>query len=243
MVNGWTTLAQRTQAMLLPPSCVLCGDHGQPPLLDICMHCVTDLPPNLAPCPLCAQPRQPGMEFTWPCGQCLSKPHPFDRALAPFIYDYPLDHLIHAFKYGGVLSYGRVLGMLLAYYLRTRGEPLPEALIPVPLHAARQRERGFNQAYELARPLSQLLGIPIDDMLCRRKRETQDQTELTAGERRRNVRNAFSLLRKPLYKHVALIDDVLTTGSTVGEVARMLKSGGVARVEVWTVARAVQRSS
>lgn len=237
MVNGWTSFAHKAQALLLPPSCVLCGDQGQPPLLDICAGCVTDLPPNLAPCPLCAQPRQPGTEFTWPCGRCLRHPHPFDRALAPFLYDYPLDHLIHAFKYRGALSYGRVMGMLLAYYIRSRGEPLPEALIPIPLHAARQRERGFNQAFELARPLSQLLAIPIDDMLCRRKRETQDQTELKAAERRKNVRGAFSLLRKPTYTHVALIDDVLTTGSTSGEVARLLKEVGVKKVELWTVAR------
>jgi len=242
MVNGWTAIAQRAQAWILPPSCILCGDRGQPPLLDICAPCAADLPPNLAPCPLCANPLEAGADFTWPCGQCLHQPQPFDRALAPFVYDYPLDQLIHSFKYGGVLAYGRVLGTLLAYHIRTRGEPLPEVLVPVPLHSTRQRERGFNQAHELSRPLSQLLGIPIDDLLCRRKRATEDQTELKAAQRRKNVRNAFSLLRQPTVTHAALVDDVLTTGSTAGELTQLLKSNGVKRVEVWTVARATQKS-
>jgi ComF family protein len=162
----------------------------------------------------------------------------FDRAVAPYLYDYPLDHLIHAFKYGGVLSYGRVLGTLLAHRLRARTDALPQALIPVPLHDTRHRERGFNQAYELSRPLSSLLGIEVDDELCRCKRPTVDQTELTAAERRRNVKNAFKLTRQPEYSHVALVDDVLTSGSTTNEIAGLLKQAGVQRVEVWAIARA-----
>lgn len=235
MVNGWL---QTAQTVLLPPSCILCGDHGQRPTLDICEPCSADLPPNLYPCPVCAQPLMDQGDTAWPCGHCAREPRMFDRAVAPYLYDYPLDHLIHAFKYHGVLSYGRVLGTLLAYHLRARKEALPEALVPVPLHHTRHRERGFNQAYELARPLSSLLGIPIDDNLCRCRRPTVDQTELTAVERRKNVRGAFKLNYRPGYKHVALIDDVLTSGSTANAIARLLKRAGVRRVEIWTIARA-----
>lgn len=245
MVNGWTAgwtaLAQRTQSWILPPSCVLCGDRGQPPLLDICVPCAADLPLNATPCPRCAQPLPPGLVLPGPCGRCLHQSHPFDRALAPFLYDYPLDHLIHAFKYGAVLAYGRVLGMLMAHYVCARQEPLPQALLPVPLHPKRHRERGFNQAHELARPLAELLEIPIDGTLCRRRRATEDQTELDAAQRRRNVRDAFCLTREPRYSHVALIDDVLTTGSTTGEMARILKRAGVERVDVWAIARAASQ--
>ncbi len=245
MVNGWTAgwnaLARRTQCWILPPSCVLCGDRGQSPLLDICAPCAADLPLNPSACPRCAQPLLPGFVVPGACARCLSRPHPFDRALAPFLYDYPLDHLIHAFKYGAVLAYGRVLGTLLAHYVCARGEPQPQALLPVPLHPKRHRERGFNQAHELARPMAELLEIPIDDTLCRRRRATEDQTELNAAQRRRNVRNAFCLTRKPQYTHVALIDDVLTTGSTAGEVAKILKLQGVERVEVWAIARAASQ--
>lgn len=237
MVNEWTRIAHSS---VLPPSCILCGDRGQRPILDICSPCADDLPPNTHPCPVCAQPYGGRDDQPWPCGQCIKKERRFDRAIAPYLYDYPLDHLIHAFKYRGVLSYGRVLGTLLAQHIRARTDPLPEALIPVPLHHTRHRERGFNQAYELSRPLSTLLGIPVDDTLCHCKRPTVDQTELTSAERRRNVKGAFKLKGKPQYRHVALIDDVLTTGSTTNEIARLLKKAGVGRVEVWTIARAGQ---
>ncbi len=235
MVNG---CLQLVQACLLPPSCILCGDRGQPPALDICSPCAADLPPNLDACPVCAHPLS-DQETAWPCERCQHLPRVFDRAVSPYIYDYPLDHLIQGFKYGGALPYGRVLGTLLAHHIRAHSQgPLPDALIPVPLHSARHRERGFNQAYELARPLSRLLGIPIADDLCHRRRETADQTELTAAERQKNVRDAFRLLHTPAHRHVALIDDVLTTGSTTNEIARVLRRAGVGRIEVWTVARA-----
>jgi len=156
----------------------------------------------------------------------------------PYRYAYPLDQLIRAFKYRGVLAYGRVLGTLLAEWLAVRRAPLPQVIVPVPLHPSRHRERGFNQASELARPISRRLDIPFDDRLCRRNRATADQTELGAGSRRSNVRRAFEVAGTLGLRHVAVLDDVLTTGSTANEIARVLKRAGVRIVEVWAVARA-----
>jgi ComF family protein len=156
----------------------------------------------------------------------------------PFRYTYPLDQLIRAFKYRGILSYGRVLGSLLADRLSSRQGTMPELIVPVPLHPSRHRERGFNQASELARPVSQCLNVPFDERLCRRIRATVDQTELDARSRRQNVRGAFEVAGKTALRHVAVLDDVLTTGSTANEIARMLMRAGVETVEIWAVARA-----
>lgn len=236
MVDVWL---QNIQGLLFPPSCILCGGRGQRPILDLCAGCAADLPQNANSCVRCALPLagddSPGRE----CGKCLGRAPAFDRAVVPFRYAYPVDELIRAFKYQGALARGRVLGTLLAQHLRASDSALPQALIPVPLHADRYRERGFNQAHELARPLSSLLDIAIEDRLCRRVRGTQDQTELNARQRRKNLRKAFELTRATDLEHVALIDDVLTTGSTAGELARVLKRAGVKIVDVWAVARAV----
>ncbi len=238
MVDGWL---HRIQAIVLPPSCILCGDRGQQPLLDLCFGCAADLPANAGACARCAAPLPIEPAGCLECGRCMTRPPAFDRAVVPHLYGYPLDRIIQMFKYHGALAFGRVLGTLLARHLQAgaNARRAPQALIPVPLHPARHRERGFNQALELARPVSEMLDIRIDDGLCRRVRDTRDQTELDARERRKNIRRAFALTRDPVVEHVALIDDVLTTGSTTAELARTLKRAGVKTVEVWAVARAV----
>ena len=235
MVNGWL---KSIQAVLLPPHCVLCGGAGERPLLDLCAPCAADLPRNLDACARCAAPLPPGTPFGSICGACLKRRPRFDDALAPFCYAYPLDHLVRDFKYRGRLAYGRVLGTLLAQHLQRQAAPLPELLLPVPLHCARQRERGFNQSCEIARHVAEQLDIALDESLCIRARATLDQARLTARERRSNVRGAFALARRPRGAHVAILDDVLTTGSTLNELARILKRGGVKRVSAWAVARA-----
>ena len=235
MVNDWL---KRVQAILLPPYCVLCGGDGQPPLLDLCAPCDADLPRNSHACVRCAAPLPSSAVPELTCGACLRRPPRFDRATVPFRYAYPLDHLVRDFKYHGRLAYGRVLGTLLADFLAAEDLPRPDVLIPVPLFPARHRDRGFNQAYEIARPVADRLHIPIEDRLCSRVRATEDQTTLTAALRRRNVRRAFALTRRPGARHVAILDDVLTTGSTVNEMTRVFKRSGVRTVSVWAVARA-----
>lgn len=238
MVDDWL---QSVQGFLLPPSCILCGGRGQSPTLDLCAGCAADLPINVPACARCASPLAGDQGVALECGKCLVRPPAFDRAFVPFRYAYPLDHVVRAFKYQSRLAWGRVLGMVLAQQLRARATVFPQAIIPVPLHPERHRERGFNQAEELARPVSRSLGIAVDDRLCRRVRATQDQTELDARERRKNLRKAFVVTRAPKVRHVALLDDVLTTGSTVSELARTLKRAGVKVVDVWAVARAARK--
>jgi ComF family protein len=236
LVNTWL---KNIQALLLPPHCVLCGAAGQSPLLDLCEACEADLPRNADACARCAMPLPAGAPGGSICGACLGRPPCFDTALVPFRYAYPLDHLVKDFKYHGRLACGRVLGTVFARHVQAQGSELPERLVPVPLHAARHRERGFNQSSEIAHHVARALGIALDENLCRRVRATADQATLTAKERRQNLRGAFALERPPHARHIAILDDVLTTGSTADELARTLKRGGVARVSVWAVARAI----
>lgn len=171
------------------------------------------------------------------CGQCLRREPPWDGAWAPFRYGWPLDRLETRFKFGDDLAAGRTLAAL------WREEPapveLPALLVPVPLHRARLRQRGYNQALELARPLAAMLGIPLGQDVLVRTRDTSAQTELDRTARRRNVRGAFAVRENAvLPDHIALFDDVMTTGATMAECARLLKRAGVQRVDAWALARA-----
>jgi ComF family protein len=206
-------------------------------LLDLCEPCDAELPRNRDACVQCAIALPPGTPAGARCGRCLGRPPRFDHAVVPFRYAYPLDHLVKEFKYHGRLAYARVLGTLLAEHVRTQAVPLPELLVPVPLHPARYRERGFNQSEEIARHVAAELGVALDSRLCRRARATADQTRLAARERRQNLRGAFALELAPRARHIAILDDVLTTGSTANELARTLLRGGVKQVSVWAVAR------
>ena len=227
-------LTTRIARWLWPYVCVLCRRTAQPGL-DICSACDRDLPVNELACPRCAMPLGVSADA---CGACLRRPPFFHAAYAPFRYDYPVDWLIHGLKYRREGPCGAVLGALLARRLLQRPRSaLPQAIIPMPLSAPRYRQRGFNQAYELARPLRAALAIDVRADLVVRQRETMEQAGLKQKERRRNVRGAF-VLRQPLPGgHFAILDDVITTGSTTSEVAKVLLRGGATRVEVWAVAR------
>lgn len=218
---------------LLPPRCLLCSARGANGL-DLCMDCAAELPRNRYCCARCALPMPTSAAL---CGQCQRRTPPWDAAWAPFRYGWPLDRLESRYKFAADLAAGSALTRL------WQREPipiaLPELILPVPLHRARLRQRGFNQALELARPLAHSLGIPLRSDLLQRLKPTTAQTELDAGARRRNVRGAFVLCEGVVWPaHVAIIDDVMTTGATLGECARVLKRGGVQRVDVWALARA-----
>ena len=172
------------------------------------------------------------------CGQCSLRPPPWSLVQSGLRYAFPVDRLLPRFKFHGDLAAGEVLATLLQWSLDPA--ETPEALVPVPLHRARLRERGYDQALELARFLQRDGGPPVLADRLRRLRHTAPQSELGAAARRDNVFGAFALHGDgPLPAHVALVDDVLTTGATVGECARVLLSAGVRRVDVWTVARAL----
>ena len=232
VIGAWL---DAVQAWLLPPVCLLCGAAGSDGR-DLCAACSADLPPNDRACPSCALSLAPGQ--AGPCGACLARPRAFDRAFAPFRYRSPLDHLIRGLKFDGRLSHARLLGDLFADRLVARGAPWPDCIIPVPLHPLRLRERGFNQALELARASARRLRIPLAREGLRRIRHTTPQTRLDARQRRTNPLGAFAPGPLPAGARVALMDDVITTASTVAECARVLRANGAATVEAWAIARA-----
>lgn len=173
------------------------------------------------------------------CGHCRRRRRIFDAAFVPYRYEFPLVELIHRLKYGGQIAIGRIVGTLLARRLAEQGRPRVDAIVPVPLHAARESKRGYNQAREIAMFAAELLGVPMEDRLVRRQRATVEQTLLPAAARRRNLRGAFEVRAASVPLRVAIVDDVLTTGATAGALALALKRAGCRQVEVWAVARAV----
>lgn len=203
-------------ATIFPPQCCLCGFPGNSLDLDLCGHCLTGMP--------------------W-------SPEERPDSLVAMRFAPPADDLIRDLKYRGITPNARVLGVLLARVVLERELELPALLVPVPLHDARLRERGFNQAAALARFAGRMLGVPFAPRALVRLRDTPSQTTLTEEERHRNVRGAFAvhgpraLRRLSAARHVAVIDDVMTTGSTLKEVESVLLAAGVRRVDSWAVAR------
>lgn len=227
------TLWQACRHMLLPLRCLLCGAAGSDGL-DLCADCRAELPRNRLCCARCALPLATAAPL---CGECVRKAPAWDAAWVPFRYGWPLDRLESRYKFGADLAAGRVLSTL----WRRESCPiaLPQLLLTVPLHRSRLRQRGYNQSLELARPLARQFGVPLRHDLLQRVHATEAQTELDAVSRRRNVRGAFALREGTLLPdHVAVLDDVMTTGATVAECTRVLRRAGVARVDVWALARA-----
>ena len=220
---------------LLPQRCRLCHAplHGAQPLCDRCFRA---LPHLTHACPGCALPLDARTPPGSRCGECLADPPPFDRARSPFRYHAPLNDLVSHFKYHRGLSDGRLLGELLARHMAHQGAGV-DLLLPMPLHPARLRERGFNQAGELARVVSQVCRIPWRSDLLVRDQPSASQREADRKTRLRNVRSAFRCRSKDLPARAALIDDVITTGATARAAAACLKQAGVDWVEIWAVAR------
>lgn len=224
---------------LYPPRCRLCGDAGAAGI-DLCHECRCELPWNRTACPRCAHPlttETAARHGETACPQCRHRPARFDAAMAPLLYEPPAEGLIHRFKFHGQLADGRLLGVLLARAVARRGTAPPQAVIPIPSHRTRLRERGFEPTREIARWLRrELPELRILDALEKR-RATPMQSALPARQRRGNVRGAFTLRHHNLPRHIAVLDDVVTTGATIEEAARMLRGAGVERLELWAVAR------
>lgn len=226
-------LGTRVQRWLLPLRCLLCSAPGANGI-DLCADCAGELPRNTSCCARCALPLAIPAAV---CGECQRRPPPWDAAWAPFRYAWPLDRLESRYKFGRDLAAGRVLAAMWQAAPHTRD--LPDLILPVPLHRGRLRQRGYNQALELAKPLARAWNIPLRHDLLQRQRATPAQTELDAVTRRRNMHGAFAVQPNiQLPTHVALLDDVMTTGATLAECARVLKRAGVQRVDVWALARA-----
>lgn len=215
---------------LYPIYCPLCGQPGE---TGICVTCQTGLARIEHPCPRC------GANFSGPgeCGSCqINTPH-YDLTFAPFRYEPPLSHLIQRLKYQRRIGAARHLAALLSHSLIQSATPRPELLIPVPLHFNRLMWRGFNQSVELGRYLSSTLQIPLDRTLAYRNRSTRAQTTMRIKQRKRNVKDCFDLCRPLQAKSVAIIDDVVTSGETVNELARVLREHGAALIQVWAPLR------
>ncbi len=228
----WATLLD----LVLPPRCVLCGEPCG--TICICPLCKNDLPWHGPHCLRCGLPL--GSPRDKICGACIQNAPPFIRTVCPLLYEFPANRLVQAFKFKRQLAAGRVLSHLLCEYVTEQGLDRPDTLIPVPLHNRRLIQRGFNQAYELASYAGKVLDIPLLANSLRRRRHTRAQSGLSRKQRRKNLQGAFYWhgTLKP-GRHVALIDDVMTTGTTVTECARILKKAGAKRVDVWAAARAV----
>ncbi|WP_375741117.1 phosphoribosyltransferase family protein [Pseudomonas boanensis] len=238
-MHPWLTrLWQRRPAWLTPsPVCLLCGGTGVD--LPICAGCEAELPWLGGRCSICALPL-PTLDL--PCGECLKRLPPFTRVEAPWRYGFPVDSLITRFKHQGQWPMGRLLAELLGHHLAhaySEGLPRPAALLPVPLAPRRLRQRGFNQAQMLARWLGDDLGLTVRANWLQRISETPAQQGLDAKARRRNLRQAFDLATdaQPAGLHLAIVDDVLTTGTTAHYLARLLKRHGAERVDIYCLAR------
>ena len=217
----------------LGQDCLLCGATSVSDIL--CTACAADLPQLPQPaCPRCALPT-PNGEI---CGHCLRKPPHYDATRAAYRYDFPLDKLIQSFKYAHRLALGAYFGQQLS----ALGEGIAgDLIIPLPLHPERLRERGFNQALELARPVSKAWRLPIDATSCSRSRNTTAQANLPWRERVKNMRGAFHCATDLAGKRIILVDDVMTTGASLNECARTLKLHGAREVSVLLVARALPK--
>ncbi len=217
----------------------MCGAGGGS---ELCAGCERELPVNTSCCVRCAVPL-PETKGELLCGPCTQQPPAYDRALSPLRYAYPADKLIQKLKFNAQLHLARLLGERLAEHVARHVAQPPQAIIPVPLHRSRLRERGFNQALELARPIARRLNIPLDYHSSARLRATAAQSLLPAAQRRRNIQGAFQITRPLAARHVAIVDDVMTTGHTVEEFAATLRKAGVEKIEVWVLARAAQAAT
>jgi len=233
-VNIWSIIDRHSA---ITTTCVLCGRRDpHSGYTGLCLDCHGELPAIRRPCHRCGLPL-PDAPRIGVCGRCQANPPPYGRCVAPLAYTPPVPQLIGGLKYGHRLHYARVLGELLAVHLAHRHAPLPELILPVPLHAGRIRERGFNQALEIALAAGKRLRIRVDRTRLRRTRPTLPQTGLDRRSRLQNLKEAFELGDGPAASHVAVLDDVVTTGATVGTIAKVLHRAGIPEVSVWAIAR------
>jgi len=234
-LSNWETF----KSWWLPSICVLCSALAKRHL-DLCVHCEAELPWLTSACQICAVPLvATENKSARICGKCIQYPPAFSAVKTLFHYQPPIDNFIMALKFHQQLLYARLFGELLSLQLQKIYEEseLPELIIPVPLHSTRLRERGFNQAVEIARPIAKQLRLPLDIHSCERVRMTTAQSLLPANERHNNIKNAFAVKIPIATKYVAIVDDVITTGQTVNELSKVLHQVGVERIDIWSVAR------
>ncbi|MCW8930582.1 MAG: ComF family protein [Gammaproteobacteria bacterium] len=228
---------------LLPKHCLFCLEKTQSHF-DLCDHCIKSLTLNNHCCQRCASPLEASLFIARErnitlCGNCLSHHYHYDRVYSPFVYSEEMRYLIKKLKYQKKIHFAQALAKLFLQKIHdTNDFQLPQTIIPMPMHPKRLRQRGFNQALELSRFFASHYKLPLNYTSLIRSRYTDLQAGMNAIERQKNVQKAF-LVKKPInYEHIALIDDVMTTGSTVNEAAKILKQSGIKKVDIWIIARA-----
>jgi len=239
-------MIKRILDILYPRRCILCLS-ADPALsrtdIDLCPDCRNELQFVEHSCYQCGIPLQSTLVGQL-CGQCLQKSPAYDQVISIYHYRQPLVWLIAQMKFNKKRLIARLLSQLMTEYLltikKTRQLALPDAIIPVPLHHKRQYQRQFNQSEELAITLSDALNIPLDTQYLQRHINSAQQSGLDAKQRKKNVKGIFKIhnKRQQHYRHVAIVDDVMSTGSTVNEIARVLKRSGIKQIDVWVLARA-----
>jgi len=225
-LGAWARAPWRSEA-----DCLFCGAASDSAA---CAACVDALPRIARPCPRCGL----ALEERGPCGRCVQRVPPFDAVAARFAYRFPIDRAVLRFKFAGDLAMGRWLALELAAHVE--GRERPQLLVAPPTTRERLARRGFDPALEVARRIGRRLGVKCDPGAVARLRDTAHQPGLTRRSRRANLRGAFRCTRDLRGLHVAVVDDVVTSGATAEAMAIALREAGAARVEVWAVARTPQ---
>ena len=218
----------------LPDICFFCAEETQL-IPGLCDSCIRALPKNSLFCPRCANPTS-APTF---CPECLLDPPYFTTTISPFLYTDRAKSLVSSAKFYGDLRATASIGHLLGRYVSQVSDFLPDMLVPVPMHPSRLRKRGYNQAVEITRVLQHYVPVPMGTMVCQRRVATEAQSRLTSlALRRRNVAGAFVADEVPSdVHHIILVDDVMTTGSTLRAIAQCLIQAGISRVDNWVFSR------
>lgn len=242
MIDIWSNINQAGIALghwLYPPDCALCGASADD--IELCAGCLRELPWNRIACGFCALPLLAGSNNLVPCARCQQSAPVVDDAWSALVYDDRIRWLHRQFKFGRRLGHCRLLSQLLAQSLTLAIESgcidPPDRVVVMPLHRYRLGLRGFNQSLELMRPAARRLGLMIDYSSLQRIKATAAQSTTPADRRRQNVRGVFACPSSLAGAHVALFDDVVTTGETMSEAARVLRRAGAARISAWSLAR------
>ena len=246
-------LAKKCLLNLFPSRCLLCqktiisrSERESDEKIEICHKCLTALSYNKIFCNRCAVPLVAEGSGSVYCGRCIKKSPAFDYVYSPLCYENDVVRLVHQLKFNKKITFARTLGeMMLDCWLskieeKNSGDVREkiDCLLPVPLHRSRMQQRGFNQSIELSRVISKKLNVPIECSAVSRMRSTESQSGLSFTQRRKNIKGAFEIVQKISASHVLIVDDVMTTGSTVDELAHVLKQQGVKQVGVLCLARA-----
>jgi len=200
----------------------------------LCGACLNDLPCIEKSCHICGMP----LDVSDTCGSCMVLPAVLNKTICAYRYAYPLDLLIKRYKYKQKLDLILPLVTVLSEKILANPEPLPEVIVPVPLHFKRLFKRGFNQSLEISKALSRIINVPVDNNLIVRVRNTTPQFKLSSKQRKKNLRGAFRLMPGRIYQSVAIVDDIITSGATGDVIAQLFRRAGIRQIQLWALARA-----